>query len=564
MSVAPEIGDPDELIVPAPSKPYEIAQLFLQTHYCDSRGRLLLHHRGLFYAWTGTHWPEGEARAVRADLYRWLEGALYWKGKHLVPFDPSSGKISNIVDALGAAVHVSETIEAPAWLDGAASALPREFVALRNGLLRLSTRELIEHTPNFFNAYALPFAYDRNAPEPARWKQFLNELWRDDRESISTLAEIMGYIIGGSTAQQKLFLLVGPKRAGKGTITRVLTALLGPENVAAPTLSSLAENFGLQTLVGKPLAAIADARLGGRSDSTIAVERLLSISGEDTITIDRKYRDPWTGRLPTRSMVLTNELPRLTDASGTIASRFVVLVLTNSFYGSENPGLTDELVAEAPGIFNWALEGLDRLNARGHFKQPGVSAVALRQLEDLASPVSAFVRDRCRIDDPGAVVNKDELWRAWKSWCEDEGARSGTKAVFIRDLRAAVPGTTPQRKKHQDGTREHVIAGIALAPGTVNSIPSIPDPSAPHAAANARGQGWQGSSPVFLAGSAGDASDEDEIERLAAAARRPVPLIGEDTYIEFLDQALAQGFNTERARRQRRLIHLSIRGNAVA
>ena len=43
----------------------------------------------------------------------------------------------------------------------------------------------------------------------------------------------------------------------------------------------------------------------------IAVERLLSISGEDTLTIDRKYRDPWTGRLPTRFMILTNELPQV-------------------------------------------------------------------------------------------------------------------------------------------------------------------------------------------------------------------------------------------------------------
>ena len=27
----------------------------------------------------------------------------------------------------------------------------------------------------------------------------------------------------------------------------------------------------------------------------IAVERLLSISGEDTLTIDLEYREPWTG-----------------------------------------------------------------------------------------------------------------------------------------------------------------------------------------------------------------------------------------------------------------------------
>jgi putative DNA primase/helicase len=59
-----------------------------------------------------------------------------------------------------------------------------------------------------------------------------------------------------------------------------------------------------------------DARLGSRADNMIAVERLLSISGEDTITIDRKYRDPWTGRLPARFMILTNELPRFSDSSG--------------------------------------------------------------------------------------------------------------------------------------------------------------------------------------------------------------------------------------------------------
>ena len=41
------------------------------------------------------------------------------------------------------------------------------------------------------------------------------------------------------------------------------------------------------------------------------------------LTIDRKYEEPWSGRLPTRIMVLTNELPRSTDASGAISSRFI-------------------------------------------------------------------------------------------------------------------------------------------------------------------------------------------------------------------------------------------------
>jgi putative DNA primase/helicase len=74
----------------------------------------------------------------------------------------------------------------------------------------------------------------------------------------------------------------------------------------------------------------------------------LSISGEDSLTVDRKYKEPWTGRLPTRFLVMTNELPRLSHASGALASRFILLVLTRSFYGHEHPKLTAELLAEAP------------------------------------------------------------------------------------------------------------------------------------------------------------------------------------------------------------------------
>lgn len=100
----------------------------------------------------------------------------------------------------------------------------------------------------------------------------------------------MGYVLSGETRQQKIFMLVGPPRSGKGTIGRVLTGLLGAHNVAAPTLAGITQNFGLQGLIGKPLALISDARLSNKADGTVAVERLLSVSGEDAITVDRRVQ----------------------------------------------------------------------------------------------------------------------------------------------------------------------------------------------------------------------------------------------------------------------------------
>ena len=371
---------------------------------------------------------------------------------------------------------------------------------MANGILDFTSRALSPHTPALFAQHVLPFDYDSRAPEPVGWLRFLEELWGDDLDSIQTLGEWFGYVLSTGTSSQKIYLLVGPKRSGKGTIARVLIGLLGVYNTAAPTLASLTQNFGLQPLIGKTLAVISDARLGSRSDNIIAVERLLSISGEDTLTIDRKYRDPWTGRLPTRFMILTNELPRFSDSSGALASRFVMSILTTSFYGRENPTLTSELLEEAPAIFNWALEGLDRLHERGYFLLPASAREAQRHLEDLASPVGAFVRERCEVG-PAFEVEKDNLWGAWKTWCADEGRdRPGTKGVFARDLRATVPGLTPIRPR-RGSERWHGWRGIRLAEST--AYLTIPDrrlddfsPVSSLRAAQSvdwGGQGWSGS-----------------------------------------------------------------------
>jgi putative DNA primase/helicase len=115
-------------------------------------------------------------------------------------------------------------------------------------------------------------------------------------------------MVSGDTRQQKMFLFVGPKRGGKGTIARVLSRMLGKHNVAGPTLASLGTNFGLQDLIGKPVAVISDARIGSKSDASFIAERLLSVSGEDLQNVDRKYLPPWSGYLPTRFVMLTNEL----------------------------------------------------------------------------------------------------------------------------------------------------------------------------------------------------------------------------------------------------------------
>jgi len=380
--------------------------------------------------------------------------------------------IGDVAQALGGMSLLSTQTEAPAWLSGDGPWAAEEVLACHNGLIHLPSvveqrpLHIIPATPRFFSLNALDYDFDMNAPEPLEWLAFLRMLWPKDQEAINLLQEWCGYCLLPDTSQQKILMLIGPKRSGKGTIARVLSRLIGLKNVCAPTLASLGMNFGLWPLVGKSLAIIADARLSNRSDIAQVIERLLSISGEDTQTIDRKNLSQFIGKLPVRFMILSNELPKLSDSSGAVAGRMVVLRLTESFFGREDTRLIKKMYPELPGILLWAIAGWHRLSQRGHFEQPKSAKTLVRQLEDLASPIAAFVRERCELGSSCNVL-RHELYQAWVGWQQDQGFSQrdidrSNQIAFGRDLSAALPQVDPFRPRVSGGQRVHAYKGIRL------------------------------------------------------------------------------------------------------
>lgn len=432
--------------------------------------------RGSWFQWLGPRWVELEADDLNAQLYERLGNAHYVKRAKdgtgiLTPWRPNRSRVGEVLAALGSLTLLDSAADAPAWLDKYHPDKAGAIVACTNGLLDTGSRELREHDPSWFNLVSVPFDYHAAARPPARWLAFLASLWPDDPAAVESLQQWFGYILTGRTDLQKIMLIVGPPRSGKGTIARVLQELVGRTNAVGPTLASLSTNFGLQPLIGKPLAIVADARLGGRDTHTV-VERLLSISGEDALTVDRKYRDPWTGRLPTRLMVLSNELPHFGDASGAIATRFLVLSLTQSWLGKEDTGLEHALHAELPGILNWALDGLTALQAQGRFTEPPGAGEAVLTMADSASPTGAFVRDCCKLG-AGLEVPAAQLYAAWRAWCFDNGRdHPGNQQTFGRTLRSVVPAIQLRHPRDpQTGKQVRTYAGITLMRGDARTNP---------------------------------------------------------------------------------------------
>lgn len=175
-------------------------------------------------------------------------------------------------------------------------------------------------------------------------------------------------------------------------------------------------------------------------------------------------------------MILTNELPHFRDSSGALAGRLLLLTMRESFFGKEDTHLKNKLLQELAGILLWAIEGWRRLRDRGHFEQPKSGVELIGQLEELASPVMAFVRDYCDVT-PGASCSVETLFSAWQIWHRKEGTpdhQVPVKSVMSRDLLAALlRKITVKQPRNEDGTRQRTYYGIRVKDGVI----SKPEPS---------------------------------------------------------------------------------------
>ena len=139
-----------ERLVPPPSRPMAVARELVKVLFTLPDGLILRNHRGDFFRWGGTRWPEIDRRDVRAAAYQFLEHAEYVNPDdgQVKPFAPTQRKITDVLDALCAVVLADSAQDAPFWIHGVGTPPAHEIVSMRNGLLHVPTRTLRPTAPS--------------------------------------------------------------------------------------------------------------------------------------------------------------------------------------------------------------------------------------------------------------------------------------------------------------------------------------------------------------------------------------------------------------------------------
>lgn len=403
----------------------------------------IVRYNGAWYLYDAS----GAYRDISEEIIRaWMREAA--------PYPLSMSRVSSAVDEIKAATVIDDhAYEPPCWLVSEPHLYDaRPLIVCQNGILEPIGRTLSAHDDRLFCFNALPYSYDETAPAPQRWLRFLREVFSGDAESISELQKTFGYLVSHDTRLQRIIAIIGPTRSGKGTIGRILNALIGRLNIAGPSFNDLSGDFGLQSLIGKQVAIIADARITPRTDRMAVAERLLKISGEDAIDVPRKHMPAWYGRLGVRFVIMSNELPALPDQSGALSARYVLFQTPNSFKDRPDLGLDAALHAELPGILLWALEGLRRLWVERVISTPASARGLLDEVDSLGSPVKGFIKELCVLE-PLANCTKDDLWNHYRGWHTSAGIPGAplSKEMFSRALKTAYPGALRDYRPRVDG-----------------------------------------------------------------------------------------------------------------
>ena len=306
-------------------------------------------------------------------------------------------------------------------------------IAFKNGFLRVENdgaTQLVRHSLNHRARYGLAFDHTISPAPPEAWLEFCHDTWGDDTESVALLHQMLGYLLVQDTSMQKIFLLLGPPRSGKGTIIRLIKEIVGT-GFTPFKVNRLDAEFGMGSLLGKSVAADSDVRrsTSRNKDEGAIVERLLGISGEDEQAVGIKFKPDVCCRLGVRLVLASNPPFGLRDSGATLASRLVILPFFKSHLGDEDTGLFDKLRAELPGIIQLAIDGLLDLRSEGKFVEPKAALQYRDQVAKRQSPLAEFFEDCCDIG-AGSSVETDELYQAMRWWAGQNGHSAPSSNAF--------------------------------------------------------------------------------------------------------------------------------------
>jgi len=279
----------------------------------------------------------------------------------------------------------------------------------------------------------LDIEYNANALKPTKWIEFLNGLLYED--DIQTLQEYLGYCLVPTTIAQKSMFIVGKGGEGKSRIGVVLQNILQGAFVSDKLHRLETDKYLLSALENK-LMFYDDDLNTEKLKETGTFKQL--VTNELSILVESKYESKYELRPYTRFLCCGNQaIGSCFDHTDGFYRRLIVLTCKPKTRLTDNTEFTKELLKEKDGIFNWCLEGLQRLKQNGfNFNISDRAAQTLENIKTDECNILQFMKDNFYVEysSNGNIFSKD-LLSLYKNWCYENGLEPLADRTFMTYLK---------------------------------------------------------------------------------------------------------------------------------
>ena len=301
-------------------------------------------------------------------------------------------------------------------------------VGTNNGVLNLKTREFHAGRPADYVTKRLHAVFDPKAECP-HWEAFIAKVL-PDKDVSDYVQQLVGYSMTGITSDQSFYFLHGNGRNGKSIFISVISKIMGDyAGKARKELIEEAKNTAYKT----DLARLPGIRfLYGEETSSngkLRDEVIKAITAGDTLTGEAKFQSPFDFQPVAKLWLMGNHKPRVEGTDEGIWRRVKLIPFTATISKEEEipqAELMAMLLAETPGILNWALRGLDAFVPT---RVPPEILEAVQEYRNGEDDLGDFLGDCVELIDYDEGTRKkdrptkQQVYAAYSAWAESVGIR---------------------------------------------------------------------------------------------------------------------------------------------
>lgn len=419
-----------------------------------------------WYVWDGRRWdrslgPKGapgaevvkrahltgraiadEAAALQVELEQgvvdgWNKDAIAARTKRIEDhrkFGTGSGNISRVRAMLESAEPYLR--RRPAEMD----ARPLLFNVL-NGTLELGTEgnaadvRLRPHNRLDLMTHLAPVKYDPEAQCP-NFDAFIADVL--PAEDLRVFAQSwFGYCLTGLTSEQVLLLCYGLGSNGKSTLLETISAMAGDYSASVPIETFLANDRRGGGDATPDLARLPGARMVGAAEpergARLAEGVVKMATGGEKIIARHLFQGQFEYEPSFKLILSANVKPAIRGQDEGIWRR-VLLLPFEAYFPREkrDKALKAKLLAELPGILNWALDGFRMWRERG-LVLPRAVVAATEEYRRESDPIGEFLRT-ATVPDKGHRVQAARLYGLYCQWAKANAVEPASGTAFGRRL----------------------------------------------------------------------------------------------------------------------------------